>query len=227
VKDAAPLKGRHSPQFRCSFRFTPQRVNSAPVPAFKALEQAAGGRGTHTRGRERIATVPIFADFSEPEDAGLNVAEYLSDIGAGCWVGDLPLGAFASEIERFKNGESDPERLAIIAEFEDIARTWAEAGGPPKITRDEGLVLIGRRPLATDSSRPANWDDATFQATARPKRRRQPSRARAIAEAKRAGAASVTVDGVTYRFGAADAAAAESNPFELEARRLRRQRGAV
>jgi hypothetical protein len=61
--------------------------------------------------------------------------------------------------------------------------------------------------------------------TARPRRQRRIDRA--IAEAERAGkvVTSVTTpDGITLTFGAADAPAV-ANPFELEARRLRRQRG--
>jgi hypothetical protein len=56
-------------------------------------------------------------------------------------------------------------------------------------------------------------------------KQRKPSHKTFLNQARKAGATSVTVEGVTYTFGAADAA--ESNPFELEARRLRRQRGAV
>ena len=47
---------------------------------------------------------------------------------------------------------------------------------------------------------------------ARPKRQRKPRLKTVLAQGKKAGATSVTIDGVTYAFSAD--AAAESNPFE-------------
>jgi hypothetical protein len=73
--------------------------------------------------------------------------------------------------------------------------------------------------------------DHFAQAPAKEQRRRprKLTPARALRTAAKAGnVTTVTIDGATFTLGAqADAATAESNPFELEARRLRRQRGAA
>jgi hypothetical protein len=106
-----------------------------------------------------------------------------------------------------------------LAAFDELLDSFSRL---PPSARAIAARMARERAEAADQ-REAEADE---RRTAR-KRQRKPSLARAIAVAKKAGATSVTVEGVTYRFGAADAAAAESNPFELEARRLRRQRGAV
>jgi hypothetical protein len=126
------------------------------------------------RARE-FATVSEPDDLPEPDEdfrVYPNVGEYLSEIGSACWVGDLPLRAFASEIERLKNGESEPDRLAIIGDFEEIARAWAEAGGPPKIWTT--------RPSKQSKSRG-------------PKRQRKRSLASISKQALKAGASKATV----------------------------------
>jgi hypothetical protein len=74
----------------------------------------------------------------------LNLGEYLSEIAAACLVGDVPLGVLGSEIARVKSGESEPDRLAIISDFEEIAQAWAA----PK-----------RQPAATGSARSPELDD--------------------------------------------------------------------
>jgi hypothetical protein len=92
----------------------------------------------------------------------------------------------------------------IPSKFDDLLRDilrWRDEFGPVALAREARRL----------------WDRSERQAKAAPRRSRVD---RVIAQAKKAGASSVTTaDGVTVTFGTEQP---ETNPFEIEAARLRR-----